>query len=211
MADNKTITERRTQKAEQETIDDIIAEKRALADGLEREMAMQKECKELMIAHRTAQAIIDSNRREADRLEAALEREKAAIEADALAVGGIVGAAHGRETLTKTLENVNNGADSDSHDNSGNSAKLREAVKAAYDKLLLWNYTDRDTARMALVVMNRLNDALAAPPRNCDRPECATTKAATDVWRKEDGGRTAYYEWLLATATEQEGGNDGNK
>ena len=43
--------------------------------------------------------------------------------------------------------------------------------------------------------------ALAAPPRNCDRPECATTKAAQEVWRKEDGGKTAYYEWLLATYT----------
>ena len=44
--------------------------------------------------------------------------------------------------------------------------------------------------------------ALSAPPRNCDRPECATTKAAQDTWRKEDGGKTAYYEWLLATSTE---------
>ena len=43
---------------------------------------------------------------------------------------------------------------------------------------------------------------LAAPPRNCDRPECATTTAAQDVWRREDGGRSAYYDWLLATATE---------
>lgn len=44
--------------------------------------------------------------------------------------------------------------------------------------------------------------ALAAPSRNCDRPECATTKAAQDTWRKEDGEKTAYYEWLLATSTE---------
>ena len=36
------------------------------------------------------------------------------------------------------------------------------------------------------------------PLRNCDRPECATTKSAQEVWRKEDGGKTAYYEWLLA-------------
>ena len=47
------------------------------------------------------------------------------------------------------------------------------------------------------------------PVRNCDRPECATTKAAQDVWRKEDGGKTAYYEWLLATYTK--GGTDGSK
>ena len=40
--------------------------------------------------------------------------------------------------------------------------------------------------------------------RNCDRPECATTKAAQEVWRKEDGGKTAYYEWLLAASTKGE-------
>lgn len=50
---------------------------------------------------------------------------------------------------------------------------------------------------------------LAAPLRNCDRPECATTKAAQEVWRKEDGGKTAYYEWLLATSTKGE--TDGSK
>lgn len=47
---------------------------------------------------------------------------------------------------------------------------------------------------------SHVKPALAATPRNCDRPECAVTKAAQDVWRKEDGGKTAYYEWLLATA-----------
>ena len=52
--------------------------------------------------------------------------------------------------------------------------------------------------------------ALSSPQRNCDRPECATTKAAQDVWSKEDGGKTAYYEWLLATYTEG-GTTDGKK
>lgn len=47
---------------------------------------------------------------------------------------------------------------------------------------------------------SHVNAALSAPPRNCDRPECATTRAAQEVWRKEDGGKTAYYEWLLATS-----------
>ena len=88
----------------------------------------------------------------------------------------------------------------------GDAAKLREALD--------------ESRRIASGLGGcRLNDywklneivrvcdaALAAPARNCDRPECATTKAAQDVWRREDGGKTAYYEWLLATATEQEGG-----
>lgn len=49
-------------------------------------------------------------------------------------------------------------------------------------------------------ILEVVNAALAKPPRNCDRPECATTKSAQDVWRKEDGGKTAYYEWLFAEA-----------
>ena len=51
---------------------------------------------------------------------------------------------------------------------AGDSAKLREAVKAAIDKLMLWNYTDRDTAKMALGIMSKLDAALDEPPRNCD-------------------------------------------
>ena len=57
---------------------------------------------------------------------------------------------------------------------------------------------------------SHVKPALAATPRNCDRPECATSKAAQDVWRNEDGGKTAYYEWLLATYTEG-GTTDGKK
>ena len=81
----------------------------------------------------------------------------------------------------------------------GNAAKIREAL----DKLL--NFLRWVYAQDYPVSRDKLADAidvgvsaLAAPPRNCDRPECATTKAAQDVWRKEDGGKTAYYEWLLA-------------
>lgn len=53
--------------------------------------------------------------------------------------------------------------------------------------------------------------ALAAPPRNCDRPECQTTREAARVWRLEDGGKTAYHEWLLAPSTERKEENDGSK
>lgn len=127
-----------------ETIADIIAEKRALADGLEHEMAKQKECKELMIAHRTAQAIIENSRREADRLEAAHKRELARFDAV------IDEAVHGYPP-----EDINDKSE------LSDCAKLRDAVKSALDKLLLWNYTDRDTARMALGVMNKLEAALA--------------------------------------------------
>ena len=83
-----------------------------------------------------------------------------------------------------------------------NSAKIREAL----DKLvnfLRWEYAqDYPVSRDKLADAIDIGvSALAAPHRNCDRPECATTKEAQDVWLKEDGGKTAYYKWLLAAAT----------
>ena len=79
---------------------------------------------------------------------------------------------------------------------TGNSAAMREAlvmVKRLFDWRLMWQ-TDIRKAHEAV------DAALAKPPRNCDRPECATTNAAQDVWSKEDGGKTAYCEWLFAEA-----------
>ena len=84
----------------------------------------------------------------------------------------------------------------------GNAAKMREAFEALTSEIggyltdgleVIWCSISGNT-------INKARAALAAPPRNCDRPECATTKAAQDVWRKEDGGKTAYYEWLLDEA-----------
>ena len=85
----------------------------------------------------------------------------------------------------------------------GNAAKLREACEALMSEIggyltdgleVIWCSISGKTIKKARAV-------LSAPPRNCDRQECATTKAAQDVWRKEDGGKTAYYEWLLAKYT----------
>ena len=85
----------------------------------------------------------------------------------------------------------------------GDAAKLREACEAIMSEIggyltdgleVIWCNISGKTVKKARA-------ALSAPPRNCDRPECATTKAAQDVWRKEDGGKTAYYEWLLAAST----------
>lgn len=78
----------------------------------------------------------------------------------------------------------------------GNASAMREAlemVKRMFDGRLMWQ-PDIRKAHEAV------NAALSKPPRNCDRQECATTNAAQDVWSKEDGGKTAYYEWLFAEA-----------
>ena len=87
----------------------------------------------------------------------------------------------------------------------GDAAKLREALNHIKDRLphmlqyMRVHWEDASAGGYFDELMLVIDAALAAPPRNCDRPECATAKAAQDVWRKEDGGKTAYYEWLLAT------------
>ena len=85
----------------------------------------------------------------------------------------------------------------------GNAAKLREACEALMSEIggYLTDGLEVIWCSVSGKTINKARAALAAPPRNCDRPECATTKAAQDVWRKEDGGKTAYYEWLLAAST----------
>ena len=78
---------------------------------------------------------------------------------------------------------------------------LLEAAEELKNTLSQKDITLHDVA----VALSRLTAAIESekqkPIRNCDRHECATTKAAQEVWRKEDGGKTAYYEWLLATST----------
>ena len=88
----------------------------------------------------------------------------------------------------------------------GNAAKLREALAELVENIEMRSSTFGLNVIVDTKTYLDAKAALSAPPRNCDRPECATTKAAQDVWRKEDGGKTAYYDWLLATATEKEGG-----
>jgi hypothetical protein len=92
----------------------------------------------------------------------------------------------------------------------GNSAKMREALVKADAAFRLisksaWfidaNFSE---TKKLMDAGNSIEVALAAPTRNCDRPECATTKEAQEVWSQEDGGKTAYYEWLLATSTKGE-------
>ena len=100
----------------------------------------------------------------------------------------------------------------------GNAAKMREALSMIVDACssfhqFVENGLDGHYEAIPnydggvddfLKCVDDAKSALSSPPRNCDRPECATTKSAQDVWRKEDGGKTAYYEWLLATSTKGE-------
>lgn len=82
----------------------------------------------------------------------------------------------------------------------GNAAKMREALSDACYAMFNFLKTQNGGYEEMAEALDKAKSALAEPPRNCDRPECSTTKAAQEVWRKEDGGKTAYYEWLLATS-----------
>ena len=79
----------------------------------------------------------------------------------------------------------------------GNAAKMREALSDACYAMFNFLKTQNGGYGEMAKALDKAKAALAEPPRNCDRPECATTKAAQDMWQKEDGGKTAYYEWLL--------------
>ena len=92
----------------------------------------------------------------------------------------------------------------------GNAAKMREALSDACYAMFNFLKTQNGGYGEMAKALDKAKAALAVPPRNCDRPECATSKAAQDVWSREDGGKTAYYEWLLATYTEG-GTTDGKK
>lgn len=143
-----------------ETADDIIAEMREIADN--------PEC-----------VAPTGLRHMADPLEAALKREKFAIEAEALTVGGMVEASRKSEMSKNVSKNV---AD---FGQLGNAAALREALKNLVDVIdrydsgspLWWH----DGAKGVMPLKNA-KAALAAPPRNCDvgTPEEQTRRMANE-------------------------------
>lgn len=143
------------------TISDIIAAKRREADSIEASargsFKAGEDWDERPFTESDLESALDlaeTKRKEADRLEAAWKREKTAIEADALTVGGIVEAERKRER--------------------GDAAKLREAVEKI--RVIAKTFMDAtqmrratDSARIDIGDIKYLADAaLAAPPRNCD-------------------------------------------
>ena len=120
----------------------------------------------------------------ADRIEAAAKRERE-VGAEAAQVCGEIGEMIGREATREKSSRV------------GNSAKMREALSDACYAMFNFLKTQNGGYGEMAKALDKAKATLAVQPRNCDRPECATSKAAQDVWSREDGGRTAYYEWLL--------------
>ena len=130
----------------------------------------------------------------ARRFEAAAKREREAG-ADAAQICCEIGDMIGKEATREKSSQV------------GNAAKMREALEKVrfylpyFLQYMRLHLEDEKAGGYYESILEVVNAAISVPPRNCDRPECATTKAAQDVWRKEDGGKTSYYEWILAPAT----------
>ena len=169
--------------ANHETIADIVADIRAQNQGLpEDSYALSPLVCDLLSF--------------ADRIEAAAKREREAG-AEAAQVCGEIGEMIGREATREKSSRV------------GNAAKMRESLSDACYAMFNFLKTQNGGYGEMAKALDKAKAALAEPPRNCDRPECATTKSAQDVWRKEDGGKTAYYEWLLQQYKEGESEVDG--
>lgn len=154
----------------------------------------------------------------ADRIKAAEKREKAEAEADALAVGGVVEAERQRVVVSKTETPL-----------VGNAAAMREAlvdalnkVNDAYDILSRPCVTLEEVRQACREARGIIISALSAPARNCDIPfyQCTTERRISDsVWRKfKKQNPEAYFDafgllhcidWLLATAAERKGDENG--
>ena len=156
-------------KARHETIADIVAQLRAVA---------------YIQTAESPRDVLEF----ANRIEAAMKRERESG-SEAAKICGEIGEMIGRETACKqSVTDCNH---------LGNAAKMREALSDACYAMFNFLKTQNGGYEEMAKALDKAKAALAEPPRNCDRPECATTKAAQDVWRKEDGGKTAYYEWIL--------------
>lgn len=122
----------------------------------------------------------------ADRIEAAAKRECEAG-AEAAQICGEIGEMVGREASKKqSVTNCNR---------LGNAARMREALMRCADIINKFGLAEILETPIEVIcdIEGIITAALSEPPRNCDRPECATTDAAQEVWRKEDGGNTAYF------------------
>lgn len=142
----------------------------------------------------------------ADRIEAAWRREKAVIEANALAAAEESSAAVDRfRDATKMISNM---------------AAMREALQSI---AAIYDGADTGGLDASIVIYNIVKAALSAPARNCDflefpRNEIDEQKIWDDYYKWCDNPRNRNIDnfplhsvvgWLLAPAAERKGGSDG--
>ena len=96
----------------------------------------------------------------------------------------------------------------------GDSAALREALLKAIILLKACEWPDDAPMQDITKVMDEIEKALSAPPRNCDRfggdidklrEACARERGLNP----EEDFPDVFPDWLLAPSTEKEGGDDG--
>ena len=185
--------------SEHETIADIIAEMRALSNPI------------------SDGIIAIDGRSIADRLEAAHKRELDALNEQ------ITDLRQQRDLWSKRAAELVEKCNEQyaKLKQVGNAAKLREALEHIKDRLphmlqyMRVHWEDASAGGYFDELMLVTDAALSAPPRNCD-----LSKVVEDPWRAwlddesnwEDGNpKLEIHDWLLAPATEKEGGDDGNK
>lgn len=136
----------------------------------------------------------------ADRIEAAWKRERAKVEADALAVGGIVESARTAEKSSAV----------------GNAAAIRKALEKL-DKLLFVGVDGYVHGQPDKTdeIERTIKSILSAPVRNCDL--CDDAEIALRAWLEDKDNWDEFgspnlelCEWLFASA-KKKGENDGIK
>ena len=194
-----------------ETIADIIADKRRRADKIERDVAEKMKRGE-MVSDQYAREPVADIRKEADRLDATHKREVDALKQRLNELDAEVAA---KDAVIKRLndaiaeEQKHKMASTEKSSAVGDCAKLREALVSIKAGILkrrsenVWYITDSD-------ILEKIDAALAAPPRNCD---IYSHDEALNIWaaenEKERNG--CFDEWLYHEATEKEGGNNENE
>ena len=120
----------------------------------------------------------------ADRIEAAWKRERERAEADALVVGGMVGAMR--------------------REKRGNAAAIREALVRCADIINKFGLAEIITTPMEVIcdIEGIITAALSAPPRNCDIYDAESCRMAYHL--HGDGLMTmqAFADWLFAPVEE---------
>lgn len=164
----------------QETIADIVAFIRKCLDLLDNELS-RKSNGELSLSAEALLCPVLNAKAALDRIEEAWEREKAEVEASALAAGGMVEASRHKQ---------------------GNAAAMREAAETALTIIRgVINGTIARTNNSVFDCRDKLKSALAAPARNLERfrdwdeAEAEYLRLVAEG-KVEDG---TWCEWLFST------------
>lgn len=176
------MSENEQENEKRESVADIVAEM------LERADAMQ--------THGTTHGVRLAIREFARRIKSAWKRERSKVEADALAVGGIVEA-------TRTAEKSSA---------VGNAAAMREALRYIIRQIDK-NPERLSSGQLLCIIGDKAESALSAPARNCDFYDNKTDAETRFVEETGENDMAQHYwqmfaNWLFYN-NERKGDGDG--